>query len=112
MAFWFLLHVCLLHKQALGFQRHKRGAVRVEEDSSELCPSDVDARLLVELCEDLGVSEDGVLFLADFDVLATVAGEEDAVARLQAHLDDLAILVLCAGADGDDGRFRLGLVSS
>lgn len=48
----------------------------------------------------------GTHIFTNFDLVATPARKEDAVASLHAGGDDFALLVGRTGADGNDSRFR------
>lgn len=68
--------------------------------------------LLGDLGEDLRVTNEEVLVVADLDRVATPAGEEDLVAVLDGSGDNIAVLVGGTGAGGDDASFRKGGGSS
>src|SRR3982751_4510087 len=55
-----------------------------------------------DLREHVGLAQDQVLVRADLDLRAAVLGEDDLVALLQVHGDELAVVVPAARADGED----------
>src|SRR5581483_11996633 len=54
------------------------------------------------LCENIALAQDQVLVHADLDLRPAVLGEDDLVALLQVHGDELAVVVPAARADGED----------
>src|SRR5204863_3210502 len=66
-----------------------------------------------DLCEHIGLAQDQVLVRADLDLGPAVLGEDDLVAVLQVHGDELAVVVPGARADSQDAaalRLLLGRV--
>src|SRR5438128_4514099 len=66
-----------------------------------------------DLCEHVGLAQDQVLVRADLDLRPAVLGEDDLVALLQVHGQELSVVVPGARADGQDAaalRLLLGRV--
>src|SRR5262249_55431577 len=55
-----------------------------------------------DLGEHVRLPEDQVILGADLDLCPAVLGEDDLVALLQVHRDELAVVVPGARADGED----------
>src|SRR5205823_4199425 len=55
-----------------------------------------------DLREHIALAQDQVLVRADLDLRAAVLGEDDLVALLHVHGDELALVVPAARADGED----------
>src|SRR4051812_44007303 len=55
-----------------------------------------------DLGENVALAQDQVLVHADLDLSAAVLGEDDLVALLQVHCDELSVVVPAARADGED----------
>src|SRR5580704_514674 len=64
--------------------------------------SSVFCRLLGDHAHDVGLLHDQKLVAVELDLGARPLAEQHAVAGLDAHRGELAVLVAAAGADGDD----------
>src|SRR5258706_2561927 len=55
-----------------------------------------------DLCEHIGLAENQVLVRSDLDLSSPVLGEDDLVALVHVHGDELSVVVPAARADGED----------